>query len=296
MATDDSRHGLVVKGFSRRKSFYFLLLAVFSTSGASGPSLEHLSAAGAPKSHYFSPVNTLSGPEKIRNKVLDVRRRMMQERKQFYVQEVEEQFDHFFKSNLSQVVDFLEKNDLAGLEKFILDNFYRFEINQVNAAGVSPAPLLGESTGSTQPAEERASGAETSGSSGGATTVEIAPEIDVQQGVRVEELTPGTPVVVRLTERSSDLFGTDSERKPKRISADFLSFDSGGKEPEGELRVRIQENLHGVGEVSRGSLIRLYRAESETARDEYERQLQPLIWIVVALMLLLVVFVYLVIF
>lgn len=290
--TNSDTHGIVLKGISERKSLHFLVLAVISTADSS---LSQLSAAGAPQSHYFSSVNTFSDPGTIEERILDVRRQMARERKNFYLEEVEEQFRHFLSNNLPRIVDFLEENDLEGLRDFVKHDFYKFDISNLNLDRFSPQKLReSKESDSPEPATE-STGGTSSDSSNQPTTIEVAPEIDVRQGTRVEELEPGTPIVVRLTERSAELFGSSIDEERPRIPGDFLSFDPEGKEPEGEFRVRLQEDLHGVGEVSRGSLLRLHRPGDRSGGDEYERQLRPLVMIVVILLVLLVLFAYLVV-
>lgn len=297
MTEADESYGLVLKGTSERKSLHFLVLAVVSPTGSSGPSLKEFSAAGAPQSHYFSSVKSFSDPKDIQDTILDVRRQMAEKRKNFYLQEVEEQFQHFLSTNISRVLEFLESDNLAGLEKFIQHDFYKFDISELNVDSF-PYRVLQEREQSGESSTDSNVSESTGSSSSGTspTTIEVAPEIDVQDGTRVEELEEGTPIVVRLTERSAELFGSSVDQERPRLPGEFLDFDPGGKQPEGEFRVRLQEDLHGVGEVSRGSLIRRHRPGEQKSEDEYERQLQPLVVIVVSLMLLLVVFAYLVIF
>lgn len=298
MNNSPERQALVLKGYSEQKDLHFLLLVGLRRTGSSGPTVSELSAAGAPKSHYFTPVTTQSDPDEIRETIFDVRRTMTQQRKQFYLKEIREQFKQFFESNLGTVLAYLREDEIEDLETFIRDDFYKFNIDELDVARFPYESLQ------PRKQDEANSGQSETGGSGGSrssetvepTTIEIAPEIDVQTGVRVEQLEPGTPIVVRLTERSAKLFGSTFEGKRPRLPGDFVQYKLKSSRAEGTMRVRLQDGLHGVGEVSPGSLIRLYHPDSDATRDTYERQLQPFIWIVVFLIILLTLFAYFVIF
>ncbi|MFB6344366.1 MAG: hypothetical protein ABEK50_01135 [bacterium] len=300
MTESEQSLGLVLKGYSELKSLHFLL-SVIIANGQTKPRIDSFTAAGAPENSYFTPVSTMSDPEDIQGRILDVRRKMSQESKNFYNEEVEEQFKQFFLSNLKSLTDMIQEHRLTDLETFIRDNFYEFEINEINAASVPPDKLQFEpstnqsSSTRSETSDNRSEPSETA-SDDSVTTIEVNPEIDVKNGQKVEKIPRGTSVIVRLTDRSAKLFGSELGPNQRRLPADFLEFTQEDGSPEGRIRVRLQEGLHGVGEVSRGSLIRLHEPALESKSGDYERQLQPLVVIIVSLMLILVVFAYLVIF